>query len=181
MSRIGRQPVPIPEGVTVQTAAGEVEVKGPKGVLKIALRPEVTVTVAGTQVQVTVKKQDKQSRSLHGLTRSLIKNMVVGVTQGFEKRLELVGTGYRVKQEGKNLQFSLGLSHPVDFQAPEGVVLVADGQNKVVVTGNDKQLVGQAAANIRALRPPEPYKGKGIRHEGEIVKRKAGKQAKAAE
>ena len=139
------------------------------------------MAIVGKEVQVAIKKQDKLSRSLHGLIRSLIKNMVIGVTQGFKRRLELVGTGYRVKQEGRNLQFSLGLSHPVDFQAPEGVTLVADGQNKVVVTGNDKQLVGQTAANIRALRPPEPYKGKGIRHEGETVKRKSGKQAKAAE
>lgn len=181
MSRIGRQPVKIPEGVTVEVAGGALSVSGPKGKLSLVLRPEVQVTVADTQATVGVKKQDKFSRSLHGLVRSLLANMVRGVTQGFQRRLELVGTGYRVKQEGKGLQFSLGLSHPIDFPAPEGVELKADGQNKVMVSGINKQLVGQAAANIRHLRPPEPYKGKGIRYEGEVVKRKVGKQAKAAE
>jgi len=181
MSRVGKQPVMIPDKVTVKVTGGVVEVTGPKGNLSLTLRPEVQVEASDDQVKVTIKKEDKLSKGLFGLTRSLIANMVLGVTEGFEKRLELVGTGYRVKQQGKGLQFSLGLSHPVDFQPPEEVEVKAEGQNKVVVSGIGKQLVGQAAANIRALRPPEPYKGKGIRYEGEIVRRKVGKQAKATE
>lgn len=181
MSRVGKEPVKIPEGVTVQVTSGEVEIKGTKGSLKLNLRPEVKVKVEDDQIKVEVTKKDKFTRSLHGLTRSLLANMVIGVTSGFEKRLELVGTGYRVSQKGKDLQFSLGLSHQVDFEPPEGVELKADGQNKVIVTGLDKQLVGQVAANVRALKPPEPYKGKGIRYQGEMVQRKAGKQAKATE
>lgn len=181
MSKIGRQPVPIPEKVTAKIAGDILEISGPKGNLTLTVHPEVTVAIEANQLVVRAKKSDKFSRSLHGLTKALIANMVEGVTQGFEKRLELVGTGYRVQQQGKNLRFSLGFSHEVEFPTPEGVEVKAEGQNKIVVTGSNKQLVGQAAADIRALRSPEPYKGKGIRYEGEVVRRKAGKQVKAAE
>lgn len=180
MSKIGRQPVKIPENVNAILTGGTVAVTGPKGNLKLDLKPEVQVTIKDGQILVTVKKADKFSRALHGLTKALIANMVAGVSEGFTKKLELVGTGYRVQQQGKDLRFSLGFSHEVPFPSPEGIELKADGQNKIIVSGTDRQLVGQTAADIRSLRPPEPYKGKGIRYEGEVVRRKAGKQVKAA-
>ena len=181
MSKIGRQPVSIPESVKISESKGTVKVFGPKGTLELQVRPEVRVEIKDNQVVVTIKKQDKLSRGLYGLTRSLIANMVIGVTEGFEKTLVLEGTGYRVHQQGKNLKFSLGFSHEIDFEAPEGIEIKAEDQKKVIVSGIDKEKVGQVAANIRDLRPPEPYKGKGIRYEGEKVRRKAGKQVKTAE
>ena len=181
MSKIGTQPISIPEGVKIEISGGQVVILGPKGELKLKTRPEVKVEIVKDKVEVGIKKKDKLSRSLHGLTRSLINNMIEGVTRGFEKKLELVGTGYRVYKEEDNLRFSLGFSHDIDFKPPEGIELKTEGQNKVMVSGIDKQLVGQTAANIRALRPPEPYKGKGIRYEDEVVRRKVGKQAKATE
>jgi len=181
MSRVGIKPIDIPQEAKVSLSGSRVVVKGPKGELEFKIRPEIEIEVEDGKVVVKVKKQDKLSRSLHGLTRSLIANMLVGVIEGFEKRLALVGTGYRVYPEGKDLRFSLGFSHDVEFKASAGIELKTEGQDKVVVSGINKQLVGQAAANIRALRPPEPYKGKGIRYENEVVRRKVGKQAKAVE
>ena len=181
MSRIGIKPIDIPQETKVSLSGSRVMIKGPKGELEINIRPEVEVEVEDSKVVVKIKKQDKLSRSLHGLTRSLIANILIGVTEGFEKRLVLIGTGYRVYPEGKDLRFSLGFSHNIEFKAPAGIELKTEGQDKVVISGIDKQLVGQTAANIKALRPPEPYKGKGIRYENEVVRRKVGKQAKAVE
>lgn len=181
MSRVGVKPIDIPQEAKVSLSGSQMVVKGPKGELELNIRPEVEAAVADGKVVVKIKKQDKLSRSLHGLTRSLIANILVGVTEGFEKRLVLVGTGYRAHPEGKDLRFSLGFSHDIEFKAPAGIELKTEGQDKVIVSGIDKQLVGQTAANIRDLRKPEPYKGKGIRYENEVVRRKVGKQAKAAE
>ena len=178
MSRIGRKPIFIPEGVTVTNRKGVVTVTGPQGQLEQAIRPEVIVSVEGNQVTVKRLADDKLSRSLHGSIRSLLANMVQGVKGGFSKTLELVGTGYRVNLEGETAVFSLGFSHPVQFVAPEGIKLTVEANNVVIVSGIDKVLVGQVAANIRALRPPEPYKGKGIRYQGEVVKTKPGKAGK---
>lgn len=178
MSRIGQKPITIPDGVSITSQKGKVVVSGPKGKLEQVIRPEVTVTVKDNQVVVSRRGNDQLSRSLHGLTRSLLNNMIKGVTDGFEKKLELVGTGYRVSLEGDKAVFSLGFSHPVEFTPPAGIKLTVEGNNLVTVSGLDKALVGQTAANIRALRPPEPYKGKGVRYQGESVKTKPGKAGK---
>ena len=179
MSRIGRLPVAIPAGVEVSVAEGNVvTVKGPKGTLERALPTEMEIKVEDGHVVVARPNDLKKMKSLHGLTRSLIHNMVVGVSEGFEKKLELAGVGYRVQQKGKNLEFSLGFSHPVIVEAPEGITFEVPDNTHVNVKGINKQQVGQIAADIRATREPEPYKGKGIRYAGEHVRRKEGKTGK---
>lgn len=181
MSRIGKLPVTVPSGVEVKLDDGEVMVKGPKGELRgRVLSDVVEVTLSDGKVMVARKGNAKAHRSAHGLTRTLIANMVEGVSKGFRKSLEISGVGYRAAKSGERLNLSLGFSHPVTFEAPEGVALTVEGQNKIHVDGIDKQAVGQAAADIRRLRKPEPYKGKGIRYEGERIRKKLGKAGKAA-
>ena len=179
MSRIGRLPIPVPAGVDITITDRTVRVKGPKGELAHTVAAPITVERAedGT---VLVKRPDdeRESRSLHGLSRTLIANMVVGVTQGYAKTLEIVGTGYRVQQRGADLEFALGFSHPVPVAAPTGITLRVEAPTRFVVEGIDKQQVGEVAANIRKLRKPDPYKGKGVRYQGEVVRRKAGKTGK---
>jgi large subunit ribosomal protein L6 len=177
MSRIGRKPVPVPEAVTVEIAPGNIAVKGPKGELKQALPREMAVKQDDGAVTVERPTDRGDHRALHGLTRSLIANMVEGVTEGFEKRLEIQGVGYRAQLKGKNLELALGYSHPVPVEAPEGIEFEVPQPTEIVVRGIDKQLVGQVAADIRKRRKPEPYKGKGIRYKGEQVLRKVGKRA----
>lgn len=179
MSRIGKKPVVIPEGVTVNVDEQIVTVKGPKGELAHPVHPLMSLAVDNGLIRVDRKEDTKFGRSLHGLTRSLIANMVHGVVDGYEKRLELVGTGYRVTKKGNGVSMTLGFSHPMDVVPPTGITIDVEGNTAMVVKGIDKYLVGQTAADIRGLRPPEPYKGKGIRYSGEYVRRKAGKQAKA--
>ncbi len=178
MSRIGRLPIQIPAGVEVKIDGADVAVKGPKGELALTIASPIEASVEEGQVLVTRPNDERESRSLHGLTRTLIFNNIVGVTEGYKKSLEVVGTGYRVAAKGQNLEFALGYSHPVSFDAPEGISFAVEGQNKITVSGINKQQVGEVAANIRKIRPPEPYKGKGIRYEGEHVRRKAGKAGK---
>jgi large subunit ribosomal protein L6 len=179
MSRIGKLPVAVPSGVDVTLQDSTVFVKGPKGSLQQHILPVVTVTIEGGQVVVARKSDDKPGRSAHGLTRTLVANMIDGVTKGFRKSLELQGVGFRVNKAGENLNFSLGFSHPVTYTAPDGIAFTVEGTNRVHVDGIDKQRVGQVAAEIRNLRPPEPYKGKGIRYAGEVVRKKLGKAGKA--
>jgi large subunit ribosomal protein L6 len=180
MSRIGKLPVPVPSGVDVAIDGPLVTVKGPKGSLSHTVAAPITVE-KGDDGVLDVKRPDDEriSKSLHGLTRTLVNNMVVGVTEGFEKRLEIVGVGYRVLSKGPTqLEFQLGYSHPIIFDAPEGITFAVESQTKLGVQGIDKQLVGEVAANIRKLRKPEPYKGKGVRYAGEHVRRKVGKAGK---
>jgi len=177
MSRIGKMPVVLPKGVEVKQANGTLSVKGPKGSLEFDAHPDMTVVVAEGEVRVERPSDEKQHRALHGLTRSLIANMVTGVTDGYAKTLEIVGVGYRADLKGKGLTLTLGFSHTIEYQPAEGVSLECPNQTTIVVSGIDKQKVGQVAADIRAFRPPEPYKGKGIRYKGEHVRRKAGKTA----
>jgi len=177
MSRIGRKPIPVPDSVTVELAPGRVAVKGPKGELSQNLSVDMKVEQGDGAVTVQRPTDRGEHRALHGLTRSLIANMVEGVTDGFEKRLEIQGVGYRAQLKGKNLEMALGYSHPVSIEPPEGIEFEVPQQTEVVVRGIDKQLVGQVAADIRKRRPPEPYKGKGIRYRGEHVARKVGKRA----
>ncbi|WP_125106983.1 MULTISPECIES: 50S ribosomal protein L6 [Gulosibacter] len=178
MSRIGRLPIEIPAGVEVKLDGALVSVKGPKGELKLTVAQPIEVKVEEGQVLVTRPDDERESRALHGLTRTLIFNNIIGVTAGYTKDLEVVGTGYRVMAKGSDLEFALGFSHPVNVPAPEGITFKVEGQNKISISGIDKQLVGETAANIRKIRPPEPYKGKGIRYAGEQVRRKAGKAGK---
>ena len=179
MSRIGRLPVAIPEGVTVTVAEGnKVTVKGPKGTLERVLPAEMTIKVEDGHVVVTRPNDLKKMKSLHGLTRTLINNMVVGVTNGYEKVLEVNGVGYRAAKSGNKLTLNLGYSHPVEMIDPEGIETVLDGQNKITVKGIDKEKVGQFAAEIRDKRRPEPYKGKGIKYADEVIRRKVGKTGK---
>ena len=179
MSRIGKMPIAIPAGVTVDIAENNVvTVKGPKGTLSRALAPELEIKIEEGQVIVNRPNDLKKLKSLHGLTRTLINNMVVGVTTGYEKALEINGVGYRVVKEGKKLNLTLGYSHPVIMEDPEGIETVCDGQNKIIVKGIDKEKVGQFAAQIREKRAPEPYKGKGIKYADEVIRRKAGKTGK---
>ncbi len=180
MSRIGRKPVRIPKGVKVEVKNGAVKVTGAKGELSAAIHPDVTVEVKGEEVLVTRHADLKEQRSLHGLFRALIANMVTGVTTGFSRKLELVGVGYRAELKGKVLQLALGYSHPIVFRPPDSIKIEAPTQTNITVSGIDKQLVGLVAAKIRSLRPPEPYKGKGIKYEGEYIRRKAGKTAATA-
>ncbi len=178
MSRIGKLPVPIPGGVTVTVADGRVGVKGPKGELSTHVLQGTTVAVAEGQVRVTAEKITRNPA--FGTMRANINNMVLGVTKGFSKVLEIVGTGYRAQMDGKNLVLQVGYSHPVVFEPPAGITLKAETPTRVSISGADKCLVGQVAADIRGFRPPEPYKGKGIKYEGEFIRRKAGKAAGAA-
>ena len=178
MSRIGRLPIDIPSGVTVTADNGVVAVKGPKGELSLTVASPIEVAIADNQVVVTRPNDERLSRSLHGLTRTLIANQIIGVTEGYTKGLEVVGTGYRVAAKGESLEFALGYSHSITVDPPAGISFTVEGQNKILVSGIDKQAVGEVAANIRKLRKPEPYKGKGIRYAGEVVRRKAGKAGK---
>ena len=178
MSRIGRLPIDIPAGVTVSVDGRKVAVKGPKGELTLSVASPIEVSVDDGQVVVTRPDDERESRSLHGLTRTLINNNIIGVTQGYSKGLEVVGTGYRVQQKGGSVEFALGFSHPVLVDPPAGITFTVEGNNKLTVSGIDKQAVGEAAANLRKIRKPEPYKGKGIRYAGEVVRRKAGKAGK---
>jgi len=178
MSRIGRLPIDIPAGVTVAVDGSAVSVKGPKGELVLNVASPIRVAVEENQVLVTRPDDERESRSLHGLTRTLISNNIVGVTQGYTKGLEVVGTGYRVAVKGSGVEFALGFSHPVYIEPPVGISFAVEGNNKLTVSGIDKQTVGEVAANIRKIRKPEPYKGKGVRYAGEIVRRKAGKAGK---
>lgn len=180
MSKIGRLPITIPASVTVTVAGEVVTVKGPKGELSYTTSPKVHVELNNDQLIVTRSSEDKQVRALHGLTRALIANMVTGVTDGFTKTLELVGTGYRARMNGSNIILSLGFSHEIEYVAPVGITLKVENTNLITITGCDIQAVGQVAAVIRAYKKPEPYKGKGIRYTGEVVRRKAGKAAKTA-
>jgi len=175
MSRIGKLPVPIPDGVSVKSADGQVEVKGPKGTIAIRMPELISVDVAEGEIRFTRPDDKRDSRSLHGLARALTANMVTGVTQGFSKTLEIQGIGYRAAVKGTTLNLLLGFSHPVDMQIPEGLTVSVDGTTTIKIDGIDKQMVGQFAADVRAIRPPEPYKGKGIRYAGERVRRKVGK------
>jgi large subunit ribosomal protein L6 len=177
MSRVGKNPVPIPSGVTVDVKPQEVSVKGPKGNLTIPVRSEVKVSVDGDQVVVerSGSGADRQARALHGTTRALIANMITGVTTGFEKKLEIVGVGWNAKAQGKRLILNIGFCHEVPVDMPDGVEVETPGPNQIVFRGADSQQVGQIAAVVRKVRPPEPYKGKGIRYAGESVRRKSGK------
>jgi len=177
MSRIGRKPISVPESVTIDVAPGRVAVKGPKGELAQALSAEMKVEQSDGVLTVERPTNRGEHRALHGLTRSLIANMVEGVTDGFEKRLEIQGVGYRAQLKGKNLELALGFSHPVAIEAPDGIEFEVPQPTEIIVRGIDKQLVGQVAADIRKRRPPEPYKGKGIRYRDEHVMRKVGKRA----
>jgi large subunit ribosomal protein L6 len=177
MSRIGRQPIPLPAGVTVAIEPETVRVNGPKGELSERIHKDIEVTQDGEQLVISRPTDRGEHRALHGLTRSLVANMVHGVTTGYEKRLEIQGVGYRAQLKGRNLELAIGFSHPVGVRAPEGIEFEVPQPTRVVVKGISKQLVGETAAIIRKQRPPEPYKGKGIRYEGEHVQRKVGKRA----
>lgn len=180
MSRIGNNPISIPVGVEVVLEGNLVTVKGSKGTLTMELNPAVKLEIEGTVAKVSAKTGYEKARALHGLTRSLINNMVLGVSEGWSKDLEMVGVGYRAQGGGETLTLSVGFSHPVNVKAPDGISFVVDDNTKIKVSGIDKILVGQIAANIRAVKPPEVYQGKGIRYAGEYVKKKAGKAGKAA-
>ena len=179
MSRIGRLPVPVPSGVDVSIDGQAVMVKGPKGQLQHVVAVPITVARSDEgSVEVKRPNDERQSRSLHGLTRTLIANMVLGVTEGYEKKLEIHGTGYRVAARGRDLEFALGFSHSITIKAPEGISFIVENPTRFAVQGIDKQLVGELAANIRKLRKPDPYKGKGVRYAGEQIRRKVGKAGK---
>ena len=179
MSRIGKSPITVPDGVEVTIADRHIKIKGPKGELEYTFLPLVEVLYKDNQIVISRKNDDKESRSAHGLTRALINNMIIGASEGFEKRLEIIGVGYRAQASGKKITLNLGFSHPIDYEAPEGVTIEMDKENKniIIVSGIDKQKVGEVAAQIRKYRLPEPYKGKGIRYIDEYVHRKAGKAA----
>ena len=179
MSRIGKAPITVPSGVDVQIQGRQVAVKGPKGELDIEIPGDITVRQDGEVLLVERPDDERQNRALHGLTRSLVNNMVLGVTEGFSKELQIVGVGYRAAAKGTNaLELQLGFSHPVNVEAPDGISFDVPEPTRIIVSGTDKQVVGQVAANIRSYRKPEPYKGKGVRYLGEHVARKAGKAAK---
>ena len=178
MSRIGRLPIDIPAEVTIEVAGQDVAVKGPKGELALTVAEPISVRVEDGRVVVRRPDDERVSRSLHGLTRTLIANNIQGVTQGYTKSLDVVGTGYRVQARGANVEFALGFSHPVVVEPPAGITFTVEGNNRLTVSGIDKQAVGETAANIRKIRKPEPYKGKGVRYTGEVVRRKAGKAGK---
>ncbi len=178
MSRIGRKPIEIPSGVTITINNNTVTVKGPKGELTNTFNPDITINVEENVINVTRPSDVKEHRALHGTTRALLFNMVEGVSKGFEKSLELIGVGYRAQKQGKKLVLNVGYSHPVEIEPEEGIEIDVPANTKVIVKGINKERVGAIAANIRDVRPPEPYKGKGIRYEGEFVRRKEGKTGK---
>lgn len=180
MSRVGRKPIPVISGVMVSVKDRHVTVKGPKGELQATVHNDISVELKDDQITLSRQSDNKQQRALHGLWRALLAGMVQGVNEGYTRKLELVGVGYRAEMKGKKLQLTVGYSHPILFAPPEGVTIQTPAQTNIVVGGIDKQLVGQVAAKIRSFRLPEPYKGKGIRYEGEVVRRKAGKAAAAA-
>lgn len=177
MSRIGKKPVSLPSGVTVKRDGAYISVKGPKGELRQAVSEVIDVAIEGNEVIVTRPNDQAEARSMHGLTRTLIDNMVQGVSTGYTRRLEIVGVGYRAEVRGKGVMFNLGFSHPIFFFPPSGITVETPTPTSVLLGGIDKQLIGQVAAKIRSFRPPEPYKGKGIKYEGEQIRRKAGKSA----
>ena len=177
MSRIGKKPIPVPKGVDFSINGNTVKVKGPKGELTHTFTPSMVVRVENDEILVERPNDDKNERALHGLTRALIANMVQGVTEGFKKTLEIVGVGYKAEKKGKNLVVTVGYSHPIEYPEPSGITLTTPAPTVIVVEGIDKQKVGQVAAELRQFRKPEPYKGKGIRYQGEQVRRKAGKTA----
>jgi large subunit ribosomal protein L6 len=177
VSRVGKKPIPLAKGVTIEKSNGTVRVKGPKGELSVTMRPDITISIGEQEVVCERPSDSRQHKSLHGLYRSLITNMVKGVTEGYQKKLEIVGIGYRAEMKGKKLQLQLGYSHPILFSYPEEITIEVPQPTQIVVSGIDKQLVGQVAAKIRSMRPTEPYKGKGIKYEGEHIRRKAGKTA----
>ncbi len=181
MSRVGANPITLPKGVDLKIDGSQVSVKGPKGELSWAFQREITFKQEGDQIIVSRPSDQTRHKAMHGLSRTLLANMVKGVTEGFSKKLEMHGVGYRAQMQGKDLEVSVGYSHPVKVPAPAGIEFEVDGTSRIIIRGVDKQAVGQAAANVRKIRPPEPYKGKGIRYEGEYVRRKAGKAGKAME
>ncbi|SFR06803.1 50S ribosomal protein L6 [Poseidonocella sedimentorum] len=176
MSRIGKKPVELPSGVEANVSGQTIEVKGPKGTRSFTATDDVTLTVEDSSITVTPRGKSKRARQQWGMSRTCVANLVTGVTQGFKKELEIQGVGYRAQMQGNTLRLNLGLSHDVDFQVPDGVTVTAPKQTEIVIEGNDEQLVGQVAANIREWRKPEPYKGKGIRYKGEYIFRKEGKK-----
>ena len=178
MSRIGKLPIPVPSGVTATIEGQSVTIAGPKGTLSLNIAEPISVKQEDGSLIVTRPNDEAPAKALHGLTRTLVSNMVTGVTEGYTKTLELVGTGYRVTAKGQDLEFALGYSHPITVKAPEGISFAVENPTKFSVVGIDKQLVGETAANIRKLRKPEPYKGKGVRYENEVIRRKAGKAGK---
>jgi large subunit ribosomal protein L6 len=178
MSRIGKLPIAVPSGVEVTVSGQDVTVKGPKGTLHQTVPQPISVASENGTITVTRPDEEQENRALHGLSRALLANMVTGVSEGFAKKLEIVGVGYRVQARGSNLEFSLGYSHPIVIEPPEGIDFNVESPTRLTVSGIDKQRVGEVAANIRKLRKPEPYKGKGIRYEGEQVRRKVGKAGK---
>ncbi len=180
MSRIGKMPIPIPGGVEVRIEGSTVSVKGPKGELSRGVDPDLRVAVQDGSVVVSRPTDQPRHRAMHGLTRTLLANMVTGVSQGFSKTLEMQGVGYRAQMQGRDLVLAVGFSHPVQISPPSGIDFEVDGTSRILIKGFDKELVGQVAADVRKVRPPEPYKGKGIRYLGEYVRRKAGKAGKAA-
>jgi len=177
VSRIGKTPIPIPAGVTAKIEGQTVFAKGPKGELSVCIHPEMKLKLEDGKISVERPSNAKMHRSLHGLSRTLVANVIDGVTKGFEKKLEIIGVGYRAELKGKNLMLTIGFSHPILFTPPEEIKITTEGNNIVVVQGIHKELVGQVAAKLRSLKPPEPYKGKGIRYLGEFVRKKAGKTA----
>ena len=178
MSRIGRKSIPVPAGVDVTISGQTVKVKGPKGELSHTVAEPITVQQEGGELVVNRPNDERRAKELHGLSRTLVANMIVGVTEGYKKTLEISGTGYRVTAKGKDLEFALGFSHPVPVAAPAGITFAVERPTVFSVAGIDKQLVGEVAANIRKIRPPEPYKGKGVKYQGEVIRRKAGKAGK---
>ena len=175
MSRIGKRPIAIPKGVTVSVGDQAVEVKGPKGQLRQSLPPGITVEVSNGEVRAALARDDGELRKFHGLARTLVANAVLGVSAGFKRELDIVGVGYRAEVKGRQVVFALGYSHPIVYEIPQGIDIAVEKQTHVTVTGVDKQLVGQVAANIRAMRKPDPYKQKGVRYTGEVLKKKQGK------
>ena len=176
MSRIGKKPIAVPAGITANVAGQRVKVKGPKGALEVVLHDDVTVKLDGGRIKIDPRNETKRARAQWGTSRTLVANLIAGVTKGFEQRLEINGVGYRAAVQGKNLQLALGYSHDVVYPIPDGIAIAAPKPTEIVVTGIDKQKVGQVAAEIRAFRPPEPYKGKGVRYSGEYIFRKEGKK-----
>jgi large subunit ribosomal protein L6 len=180
MSRIGKKPIPVPRGVDIAVDGRTVRVKGPRGQMERTFRPEVDIELKEGELRVSRRSDEKRDRAFHGLTRALLANMVAGVSQGFRKSLEIVGVGYRAEKKGKALALAVGYSHPVEYPEPAGITITTPTPTTIVVEGVDRQQVGQVAAEIRSVRPPEPYKGKGIRYKGEQVRRKAGKAGKTS-